>query len=62
MVDKADEIIDDDNDYTTKTYDIFLDAYDVADGLLGSSNAKLAAINEAYSDLEDAIDGLKLKK
>lgn len=61
LVDDADEIIADDNDYTTKTYDVFLDAYDIADGLLGSSKAKLAELTDAYEELSDAIDGLKIK-
>ena len=61
LVDQADEIIADDNDYTTKTYDLFLEAYDVADTLLDSSKAKLADLTDAYDELEDAIDGLKIK-
>lgn len=61
LVDSADEIIADDNDYTVKTYDIFMDAYDIADGLLGSSKAKLNDLTDAYDELSDAIDGLKIK-
>ena len=61
LVDQADEIIEDDKDYTTKTYDIFMEAYDVADELLGSYKAGLKDLTNAYDDLSDAIDGLKVK-
>lgn len=61
LVDQADEIIEDDKDYTTKTYDVFMEAYDVADELLGSYKAGLKDLTNAYDDLSDAIDGLKVK-
>ncbi len=61
LVDQADEIIEDDKDYTAKTYDIFSEAYDVADELIGSYNAKLKELSNAYDDLLDAIDGLEEK-
>lgn len=61
LVDKADEIIEDDKDYTTKTYDVFLEAYDIADDLLGSYKAELKELLNAYDDLSEAIDGLKEK-
>mgnify|MGYP004622741855 FL=1 len=61
LVDQADEIIADDKDYTTKTYDVFLEAYDIADDLLGSYKAELKELLNAYDDLSEAIDGLKEK-
>ena len=61
LVDQADEIIEDDKDYTTKTYDVFLEAYDIADDLLGSYKAELKELLNAYDDLSEAIDGLKEK-
>ena len=61
LVDQADEIIEDDKDYTTKTYDVFMEAYDVADELLGSYKAGLKDLTNAYDDLSYAIDGLKVK-
>ena len=61
LVDQADEIIEDDKDYTTKTYDVFLEAYDIADDLLSSYKAELKELLNAYDDLSEAIDGLKEK-
>ena len=61
LVDQADEIIADDKDYTTKTYDVFLETYDIADDLLGSYKAELKELLNAYDDLSEAIDGLKEK-
>lgn len=61
LVDQADEIIADDKDYTTKTYDVFLEAYDIADDLLSSYRAELKELLNAYDDLSEAIDGLKEK-
>lgn len=61
LADQADEIIEDDKDYTTKTYDVFMEAYDVADELLGSYKAGLKDLTNAYDDLSYAIDGLKVK-
>lgn len=61
LVDQADEIIADDKDYTTKTYDVFLEAYDIADDLLGSYKAELKELLNAYDDLSEAINGLKEK-
>lgn len=61
LVDQADEIIEDDKDYTTKTYDVFLEAYDIADDLLSSYKAELKELLNAYDDLSEAIDELKEK-
>lgn len=60
LVVEAEEIIDDDNDYTKKSYEIFYEAYEVASDLITSAKAKLSVINDAYDELEEAIEDLEL--
>lgn len=56
--DEAEALIEDEDDYTAKSFKVFSKAYDYAVSILEATDAEQDEIDEAYEDLEDAIDGL----
>ena len=59
VYDKDNDLNEDDKDYKVDTYKTFKRAYETADDLVADASDDQCEINDAYTALEEAIDGLK---
>lgn len=62
VVDEAEDIIEDEDKYTSKSYTNFYNAYEDAEEVLAMLAATYDEVEEAYENLEDAIDSLVKRK